>query len=132
MKTILWSVIFVVVAFSLEGAALFEQKSTAVERLQTQPKSRPSVSLYIEANFKGRLNRIKAPAEFPGSAALKKIDIANDGLLSMKIPAGVKVSVFDGDGFSGDSMIFTEGEHATLGKMANRVSSIKIELIENP
>ena len=48
----------------------------------------------------------------------------------MKVPAGVKVSVFDADDYGGDSMTFTEGEHATLGKLARRISSMKVELIK--
>jgi len=41
----------------------------------------------------------------------------------------IKVSVYDADNYSGDSQSFTEGEHANLGKLASRVSSMKIELI---
>lgn len=95
--------------------------------LQSKSQSRPSISLYMEANFKGRLTRIKAPAEFPGSAALKEIGIKNDSLQSLKVPAGVKVMVFDADNYSGDSATFGEGEHASLGKLSGRVSSMKAE-----
>lgn len=95
--------------------------------LQSKSQSRPSISLYMEANFKGRLTRIKAPAEFPGSAALKEIGIKNDSLQSLKVPAGVKVMVFDADNYSGDSATFDEGEHASLGKLSGRVSSMKAE-----
>jgi hypothetical protein len=116
----------------LSAAPLFRaEEDLATQPLQATSKSRPSVSFYLEENFKGRLNRIKSPANFTGSAELKKVGIPNDSLLSMKVPAGVKVSVFDADRYGGDSMTFAEGEHATLGKMAHRISSMKVELI-NP
>ncbi|MES2508065.1 MAG: hypothetical protein V4599_15285 [Verrucomicrobiota bacterium] len=114
----------------ISAAPLFRAVQDATEALQAGPKSRPSVSFYLEENFKGRMNRLKAPADFPGSAELKKVGIPNDSLLSMKVPAGVKVSVFDADDYGGDSMTFTEGEHATLGKLARRISSMKVELIK--
>lgn len=104
-----------------------DSSPSEVQPLQSRSQSRPSISLYVEANFKGRLTRIKAPAEFPGSAALKEIGIKNDSLQSLKVPAGVKVIVFDADNYSGDSATFGEGEHASLGKLAGRVSSMKAE-----
>lgn len=96
---------------------------------QSKSVSRPSVSFYQEASFKGRLTRLKAPAEYPTSKALKEEGIGNDALLSMKVPEGVRVSVYDGDNFLGDSLVLDAGEHATLGRLAHRVSSMKIELI---
>ncbi len=126
MKTIL---LFAFAALALPLHAAPPEKPGS-ERKTAQQLSRPSVSLYMEANFKGRLTRIKAPADFPGSALLKKEGINNDSLLSLKVPAGVKVSVFDADGYGGENMTFTEGEHATIGKMAGRVSSMKIELLD--
>lgn len=96
---------------------------------QSRSVSRPSVSFYQEADFKGRLTRLKAPAEYPTSKALKEEGIGNDALLSMKVPEGVRVSVYDGDNFLGDSLVLDAGEHATLGRLAHRVSSMKIELI---
>lgn len=96
---------------------------------QSKSVSRPSVSFYQEASFKGRLTRLKAPAEYPTSKALKEEGIGNDALLSVKVPEGVRVSVYDGDNFLGDSLVLDAGEHATLGRLAHRVSSMKIELI---
>lgn len=116
----------------LSAAPLFRTGQDFVAQpFQATPQSRPSVSFYLEENFKGRLRRMKAPQNFSGSAELKKEGIPNDSLLSMKVPAGVKVSVFDADNYGGDSLTFTEGDHATFGKMAHRISSMKVELI-NP
>lgn len=127
-KHFLASTVLILTA-SISAAPLFRPESTDMERYQSQALSRPSVVLYVEASFKGRATRVKAPEDFPGSADLKKIGIKNDSLLSLKVPAGVKVSVYDADNYSGDSQTFTEGEHASLGKLASRVSSMKIELI---
>lgn len=115
---------------TLNAASWFTAGHDKAEVYQAQTLGRPTVVLYVEANFKGRATRVKAPEDFPGSAALKEIGIKNDSLLSMKVPAGVRVSVYDADNYGGDSLSFTEGEHASLGNLANRISSMKIEMIE--
>ena len=127
--------VFLTLLLSLAGLSLNaasdrfpEQKG--IEALQAKKVSRPSIALYIEADFKGRITRIKAPCEFANEIVMKsELGISNDTILSMKVPAGVRVTVFDGPNFNGDSATFTEGEHGNLGKLSHRVTSLKAEVI---
>src|SRR4051812_12250179 len=83
--------------------------------------------VYFEENFKGRAVRVEAPCELANSGMLKKAGIANDSIMSMKIPEGVTVTVYDADGFSGPSKSFT-GHVPTLGDLKARTSSLKAEV----
>lgn len=130
-QPLLAAILLGLTALSLSAAPLFPFSSPQEETLQSKPVSRPSVSLYVEANFKGRATKIKAPAEFANEIVMKtELGISNDSILSIKVPAGVKVTVFDGANFNGASATFVEGEHANLGSLAHRVSSFKVEAVE--
>lgn len=127
-QSVVFFVLPLVVAL-LTSAIQVRHANAEQKTLQSKSGSRPSVSFYQEASFKGRLTRLKAPAEYPTSKSLKEEGIGNDALLSMKVPEGVQVSVYDGDNFLGDSLTLGAGDHAELGRLAHRVSSMKIELV---
>lgn len=61
--------VFLTLLLSLAGLSLNAasdrfQEQKGIEALQAKKVSRPSIALYIEADFKGRITRIKAPCEF--------------------------------------------------------------------
>lgn len=87
------------------------------------------VQVFQKENFKGPVSRIPVPLEIPGSAKLKEHYIANDSIMSLKIPEGVVVTLYDGDGFGGQSESFT-GNVPTVGKMKGITSSMKTTFVE--
>lgn len=99
--------------------------------MQSKPLSRPSISLYVEPNFKGRVVRVKAPVEIPNAAAFQQLGIKNDALMSIKIPPGVEVTLFDNGNFLGESLVLKEGDHSDLGRLSHRVSSLKAVLLDH-
>jgi len=50
----------------------------------------------------------------------------DNGITSLRVPAGWIVSAFDVSNASGDSATYTEGTYNTLGNMASRVSGLRI------
>ena len=87
------------------------------------------VQVFQKENFKGPVARVPVPAEITGSARLKDLYIANDSVMSLKIPEGVVVTLYDGDGFGGQSESFT-GNVPTVGKMKGMTSSMKTAFVE--
>lgn len=87
------------------------------------------VQVFQKENFKGPVARVPVPLEIPGSAKLKEHYIANDSIMSLKIPEGVVVTLYDGDGFGGQSESFT-GNVPTVGKMKGMTSSMKTAFAE--
>ena len=99
--------------------------SPQADPLQAKSMSRPSISLYVEPQFKGRVTRVKVPVEIPNAEALQKLGIPNDSLLSIKIPAGVEVTLYDNGNYLGESLTLKAGDHPDLGRLNHRVSSLK-------
>jgi hypothetical protein len=87
------------------------------------------VQVFQKENFKGPVARVPVPSEIVGSAKLKGLYIANDSIMSLKIPEGVVVTLFDADNFGGQSESFT-GNVETVGKMKGMTSSMKAAFVE--
>lgn len=85
------------------------------------------VKCYIEENFKGREYRIEGPAEYRTAAAA---GIPNDKLASMKIPDGIKVTLFGNDSFTGNSESYT-GEVPNVGRMMGKTTSLTIAVADS-
>lgn len=95
----------------------------------TKQDAAPKVTLFSDCNFAGKM----ADVSFGEYASMEKAGFANDVLSSMKIPAGVKVQVFEHDNFKGDTAVFTKDifclVNVKISKTRNwndRVSSLKI------
>jgi hypothetical protein len=89
------------------------------------------VQVFTEENFKGHTFRIPVPAELINDTELKKLGIPNDSIQSMKIPAGVTVTLYDGAGFGGKNQTYT-GNVPALGDMRSLTSSLKATLPPKP
>ena len=90
------------------------------------------ISVYTEADCKGRATRIEVPANLPSDSALMEQGVKNDSIRSMKVPAGVTVTVCDGSGYGGDRLTFAEGEHKSMGTLDFRITSLKAEFTGTP
>src|SRR3954451_12110868 len=123
MKLSLW------LALVLAASALFPSPLVAQDASATQvTKSGKTIEMvYFEENFKGRPVHLEVPCELNNAARLKEKGIKNDSIMSMKIPDGVVVTLFNADGFGGASKEFT-GKAATLGELKGQASSLKAEL----
>lgn len=80
------------------------------------------VSLYEGCNFSGRKYTLA-----PGSYRLNQMKVRNDRLSSMKIPAGLKVTIYGNDGFSGKSNTYSNDILCLEDEWRNMASSIVIE-----
>lgn len=56
--------------------------------------------------------------------------LADNTISSLKVPAGWKVTLYEGENFDGSSAVYTS-DAPTLGPLDNAVSSLKIERSEN-
>jgi hypothetical protein len=94
---------------------------------QVTKSGKTIVLVYFEENFKGRPVHLEVPCELNNAARLKEKGIKNDSIMSMKIPDGVVVTLYNADGFGGASKEFT-GKAATLGELKGQASSLKAEI----
>jgi hypothetical protein len=113
------------VLFTIAAAALIAAPPAGSDAKEAPKRTgKVYVQVYQKENFKGPVARVPVPAEVAGSAQLKAFYIANDGIMSLKIPEGVVVTLYDADGFQGASESFT-GNVATVGRMKGQTSSMK-------
>jgi hypothetical protein len=86
------------------------------------------VQVYLQENYKGKMVRVPVPAELINEKELQKLGIPNDSIQSLKVPAGVSITLYDGAGFGGKNQTYTENT-PTLGDMRSITSSIKTALV---
>ncbi len=103
----------------------------AVSEKKEPPKRTGKVYIQVfqKEDFKGSMARVPVPSEIVGSAKLREFYIANDSIMSLKIPEGVVVTLYDADNFGGQSESFA-GNVATVGKMKGMTSSLKTAFVE--
>ena len=89
------------------------------------------VQIFFEENCKGRPVRLEVPCEHENFGRPNDTGIKNDSIMSMKIPEGVSVTLFDASGFGGPSQTFT-GKVDTLGKLKGTTSSLKATMSNAP
>lgn len=97
-----------------------------VERLrsgETDPQKKPVVEFFSETNFSGKSFSITPPGKRIHGRA---IEIGNDQVRSIRIPPGIRVTVFAADGFQGESKVF-EADAQFLGPLDKQVSSVLVE-----
>jgi hypothetical protein len=118
-----FSLILTLVVFTMAAVA----QETGKPKLGDTPAKRTGktfVQVYFEENFKGRSVRLEVPCEIINDAGLKELGIKNDSIMSMKIPDGVTVTLFNAANYGPPSQSFT-GKAATLGILKGSTSSIK-------
>jgi hypothetical protein len=81
-----------------------------------------SVTLFDQCNYMGRRYTLQA-----GSYRLYQMQIGNDKLSSMQIPAGMKVTIYQDDKFEGKSKTFTDDQMCLDGEWRNTTSSLVVE-----
>lgn len=117
--------LFAIVVSGLSGYSQDPAKPKLGET-QVQRSGKTYVQVYLEENFKGRAYRVEVPVELSNDARLKELGIPNDKIMSMKIPDGVTVTLYDGADFGNPSQAFT-GKVPSLGAMKGVTSSLKTE-----
>lgn len=89
------------------------------------------VQVYLQESYKGKMVRVPVPAELINDNELKKLGIPNDSIQSLKVPAGVSITLYDGAGFGGKNQTYTENA-PVLGDMRSITSSLKTVLLTKP
>ncbi|RKE57063.1 hypothetical protein [Sphingobacterium detergens] len=85
-------------------------------------------TLFQHCDYAGN-NAILAIGSYTTAQMLAK-GINNNDISSLKIPANYKVTLYDGDNFTGASLVLTANETCLINKNFNdKVSSLKIEKI---
>ena len=82
------------------------------------------VLIYADGSYQGASQEL---AE--GNYDVNNLTIGNDTLSSLKIPQGIKVTVYEHGGFSGRSKVFTEDTPWVGDDFNDLTSSIKVEKI---
>ncbi len=80
------------------------------------------VVIYEDANYQGVSKELGE-----GSYDVNNLGIANDRLSSLKVPAGMKVTLYEHAGFSGQTKIFTQDASYVGDDFNDLTSSIKVE-----
>ena len=134
MKTIVIIVLLSIILFILvsrrsSGMTKEEEAKKKQGGEVTKQGEAPRVTLFSDCKFTGKMVDIS----FGEYASMAKAGFGNDVLSSMKIPAGLKVQVFEHDNFKGDTAVFTKDisclVDVQISKARNwndRVSSLKI------
>lgn len=84
------------------------------------------VVIYRHVNFGGASQELDK-----GSYNITDLAIGNDSLSSLRVPPGMRVTLYANAGFQGNSRVFTE-DTAWVGDFNDRTSSIKVETILTP
>lgn len=107
------------------SASLFPNPSSFIVDYIRVYNRRPEVTLYGNINYRGWVSN----GLLAGSYTTSQI-VANGGidnmLSSLEIPPGWTVTLFDGDNFSGNSIILNSGDTVNLGAWNSTTSSLKI------
>lgn len=123
-------ILFILVSRRSSGMTKEEEEAKKKQGGEvTKQGAAPRVTLFSDCKFTGKMVDIS----FGEYASMAKAGFGNDVLSSMKIPAGLKVQVFEHDNFKGDTTVFTNDVSCLvdvkISKARNwndRVSSLKI------
>jgi hypothetical protein len=108
------------------GAFAEEPAKTKVGDTEVTRSGKTYFWVYLQENFKGKGIRVEVPIELANDARLKEHGIPNDSIMSMKVPDGVVVTLYDNAAYGGTNQAFT-GKCPTLGAMKGLASSLKAE-----
>lgn len=82
------------------------------------------VTIYADANYQGASKELGE-----GSYDVNSLGIGNDKLSSLKVPAGMKVTLYENAGFSGRSKTFTQDASYVGNDFNDITSSLKVETV---
>lgn len=86
---------------------------------------RQEVTLYGDWDYKGWISNGLLPGSYT-TTQLTQNGFVNNDLTSIEIPVGWKVTLFDKDNFTGDSIVLSNGDATYVDYMDNRTSSMRI------
>lgn len=102
--------------------------SLIIERAPVQPTG-PYVTIYQD-NFSGAYNYLA-----PGKHEFSAFGFGNDQLSSIKIPKGLKVTLYEHGGFQGRTLALTQdtgAEELIRNKFNDQASSLVVEVVPEP
>lgn len=99
--------------------------TTALTPKKPAANSGPAVQVFADCNYRGRSARL--PAGDYNLAQLQQLGLGNNDISSVKLPAGMSVTVYENDFLRGDSASAT-GDVACIdtGPFANRITSLSV------
>lgn len=80
------------------------------------------VTLFVDCNYRGGSHQLS-----PGSYRADQLGIGNDRLSAIRIPNGMKVTVYMDNNFRGASLTFDEDVSCMPAQYNDKVSSIRVE-----
>lgn len=83
-----------------------------------------AVTMYVDDQYKGKAVNV-SEGEYD-TRRMNLFNIKDNDMTSLKITPGFKVTVYDGDNFSGESHTYT-ADNANVGGFNDRMSSFKVE-----
>lgn len=102
--------------------------SLIIERAPVQPTG-PFVTIYQD-NFTGNYNYL-----VPGRHEFSAFGFGNDQLSAIKIPKGLKVTLYEHGGFQGRTLVLTQdtgAEELIRNKFNDQASSLVVEVLPEP
>ncbi|MDX1333853.1 MAG: hypothetical protein R3252_12555, partial [Robiginitalea sp.] len=84
--------------------------------------SRDMITLYVDCNYRGGSHQLR-----PGTYTANQLGIGNDRLSAIRIPKGMKVTVYMDNNFRGASAIYTRDVSCLPPVYNDKVSSIRVE-----
>jgi chitinase len=87
----------------------------------------PIVQIYQHCNFGGWVANFTAAGSFSTAELVSRGGIDNDAS-AVKVATGFKVTLFDGAGQTGNSVVLTAGDTACLNNFNDVLSSLRIEV----
>ena len=83
-----------------------------------------TVTMYVDDQYKGKAVNV-SEGEY-NTRRMNLFNIKDNDMTSLKVTPGFKVTVYDGDNFSGESHTYT-ADNANVGGFNDRMSSFKVE-----
>ncbi len=80
------------------------------------------ITLYERCNYSGQYSNLE-----PGRYGTRQMKIDNDKLSSMRIPSGLKITIYEHDNFAGRSKTFTSDVSCLEPEWKNMASSVIVE-----
>lgn len=91
--------------------------------LMLPPLPKSEILIYQHANYSGAVKSLAV-----GNYDINQLGIPNDSLSSLKVPSGIKVTLYEHAGFNGETLVITK-DTSFVDSFNDKTSSIKVESI---
>lgn len=78
--------------------------------------------IFVNSHFRGSSQKLRVPGNFRDD----DIIIGNDELSSLRVPAGVRVILYEHNDFQGRSVTYSQGDHDFVNDFNDMTSSIQV------